>query len=73
LHDAVALEARGRPTAVVLTRAFEHEAKLQRVALGADDLAVACITHPVSTLTADQIEARALEAAPQVVKILTGR
>jgi hypothetical protein len=51
---------------------FEHEAAVQRAALGMDALKPVVVTHPLSTLTAEQLDARAREAAPQVVAILTG-
>ena len=55
-----------------MTRAFLHEAEVQRAALGAERLQAAVITHPLSTLTDDDIAARAAEAARQVADILTG-
>ncbi|MBA2528364.1 MAG: hypothetical protein H0V19_00110 [Euzebyales bacterium] len=42
------------------------------MALGMPDLAPAIIPHPLSTLTADEIAARAAAAAPQVEAILLG-
>ena len=70
MHDAVGLEERGVPTAVIITAAFAREAEVQRAALGADQLEPAVITHPLSTLPQDQIQARAEEAAPQIQRIL---
>ncbi len=72
MHDAVALEERGVPAAVVVTEAFLHEARVQRAALGMEALEPAVIAHPLSTLTEGEIEGRAREAAPQVRKILLG-
>ncbi|MDA1092409.1 MAG: hypothetical protein O3A25_03925 [Acidobacteria bacterium] len=71
MHDAIGLEQRGVPTAAIITAAFVHEADVQRAALGATGLAAVVITHPLSTLTDTEIQARAEEAAPQVVAILT--
>jgi hypothetical protein len=50
-----------------VTTVFEHEAAVQRAALGMDGLEPVVVTHPLSTLTADQLDARAREAAPKVV------
>ena len=72
MHDAVALEALGAPTAVIVTGVFLHEAHVQRAALGMDSLEPAVIAHPLSTISDEEIEARAREAAPQVRKILLG-
>ena len=44
---------------------------MQREALGAQDLEPVVITHPLSTLTADEIAARAVEAAAGVRQVLT--
>lgn len=63
MHDGVELESRGVPTAVVVTGAFLHEATVQRRALGMTDLEPVVIEHPLSTLTEDEIEARAAAAA----------
>ncbi len=59
------------PTAVIVTDAFLREAHVQREALGAESLDPVVITHPLSTLTADQIAARAVEAAAGVRQTLT--
>jgi hypothetical protein len=73
MHDGVRLEALNRPTAVVVTSEFLHEAEVQRAALGMDALVPAVIEHPLSTLTEAEIEARAADAAAQAVRIWLGR
>jgi hypothetical protein len=73
MHDGVQLEALNRPTAVVVTAEFLHEAEAQRAALGMDTLAPVVIQHPLSTLTDAEIEARAADAATQAVTIWLGR
>lgn len=55
-----------------MTTVFEHEAAVQRDALGMTALRPVVVTHPLSTLTAEQLDARAREAAPQVVAIWQG-
>ena len=70
MHDAVALEERGVPTAVIVTDAFLHEADVQRAALGAELLEPVVITHPLSTLTDEEIAVRAAEAVARVKQIL---
>jgi len=63
----------GRPTAVIVTTEFLHEAEVQRDALGMRDLVPAVIDHPLSTLTEAEIEARATQAASQCIAIWLGR
>jgi len=72
MHDAVSLERKGAPTAVVVTKVFLHEAHVQRAALGMDGLDPVVIEHPLSTLPDEEISARASDAARQAVKILLG-
>ena len=59
----------GRPTAVIVTTEFLHEAEVQRDALGMHELAAAVIDHPLSTLTDVEIEARAEQAAGQCINL----
>lgn len=72
MHDGVALEEKGLPTAVVVTSEFVHEAHAQRAALGMEALAPVVITHPLSTLTEEEIAGRAAEAAEQALRIWNG-
>jgi hypothetical protein len=72
MHDGIAFEALSRPTAVVVTAEFQHEAAMQRDALGMPDLAPAVIDHPLSTLTEAEIARRADQAAAQCVAIWLG-
>jgi hypothetical protein len=61
----VSLEALGRPTAVIVTTEFLHEARMQRDSLGMPDLAPVVISHPLSTLTDAEIDQRAEQAISQ--------
>ena len=71
MHDTARLEQRGIPAAVIVTAAFLGEAETQRAALGADGLEPVVITHPLSTLSEDEIADRAREAAAQLDRVLT--
>jgi hypothetical protein len=62
-----------RPTAVIVTTEFVHEAEVQRDALGMRDLAPVVIDHPLSTLTEAEIEARAAQAAAGCIAVWLGR
>jgi hypothetical protein len=68
MHDAIRLEAAGVPTAVIVTTVFEHEARVQREALGMTDLVPVIVAHPLSTLSSDELDRRASEALDQVLK-----
>ena len=72
MHDAVALEQRGVPTAVVVTSDFVVEARTQVDALGMVDLQPAVIDHPLSTLSDEDIERRADQAFDQVRAVWLG-
>lgn len=73
MHDGVRLEASGRPTTVIVTTEFLHEAEVQREALGMRDIAPVVIEHPLSTLTEEEIGQRARRAAGGCVDIWIGR
>jgi hypothetical protein len=73
MHDGVHLEQLGVPTAVIVTETFLHEAHVQRAALGMEDIDPVVIEHPLSTISDDEIAARAAAAAPRVKRILTGK
>lgn len=73
MHDAVELETRGIPAAVIVTSGFVHEAAVQRAALGMPGLEPVVIAHPLSTISAEEIATRAGEAARQALARWTGR
>jgi hypothetical protein len=73
MHDGVTFESLGRPTAVVVTKEFEHEAHVQRTALGMEGLDPVVITHPLSTLTDEEIDHRVRETVDQLERVWTGR
>jgi hypothetical protein len=69
VNDAVRLEAAGLPTVAIVTTEFEHEARLQRESRGMAGLEPAVATHPISSLTLEQLDDRAAEIAPQARRI----
>ena len=72
MHDAIELEARGIPTAVIVTSEFVREAGVQRAALGMTGIVPVVIAHPLSSLTDGEIAARAAAALPQVIAAWQG-
>jgi hypothetical protein len=69
MHDTVMLEAKGRPTAVIVTSEFLLEAETQRDALGMAGLHAVVITHPLSSLTDEEIGQRIEQALPQIERV----
>jgi hypothetical protein len=57
---------------VIVTTVFLHEAQVQRDALGMTDLHPVVIQHPLSTLTDEEIDLRAQEAATQCAHVWLG-
>lgn len=71
VNDAIQLEQRGIPSAVIVTTEFEREATLQRLARGMNGLEPIVITHPISSLAAEHLRQRSTEVAPQALSIWT--
>ena len=71
MHDAVGLEERGTPTAVIVTSAFVGEVEVLSAALGVATLSPVVISHPLSTLSESEIHARAEEAVSSLPPVLT--
>jgi len=72
MHDSVALEGKGLPTAVIVTTEFLLEARTQRDALGMTALEPVVIAHPLSSLTDEEIARRVDEALPRVERAWLG-
>ncbi len=72
MHDGFSLETLGVPTAVIVTTAFLHEAKVQRAALGMAGLAPVVVEHPLSSISEEEIRSRAADALGQVVRVWQG-
>jgi hypothetical protein len=71
VHDAVRLERRGIPTAVVGTEPFVDEALEQARVLGRPDFRIVTVAHPVQLLTGEALDALADGAYAAVVARLT--
>jgi len=72
MHDGMSLEAMGIPTAVIITTEFVREAEVQRAALGMNALEPVVIQHPLSTLSEEEIRARASGALASIAAVLRG-
>jgi hypothetical protein len=72
MHDGFSLESLGVPTAVIVTSEFVHEARVQREALGMTGLVPVVIQHPLSSISDEEIRARAAQALEQVLGVWRG-
>ena len=72
MHDTVMLEAKGCPTAVIVTSEFVLEAETQRDALGMRGLGPVVVKHPLSSLTDEEIGRRIEQALPQIERAWLG-
>ena len=72
MHDSVMLESAGRPTAVIVTSEFVLEAETQRDALGMTGLEPVVITHPLSSLTDEEIARRVEQVLPKIERAWLG-
>jgi hypothetical protein len=72
MHDGISLESLGVPTAVIVTRTFLHEAKVQREALGMKGIVPVVIDHPLSSISDEEIGARAAQALGQALGVWKG-
>jgi riboflavin biosynthesis pyrimidine reductase len=70
VHDAVRLEGRGIPTAVVGTEPFLDEALEQSRVLGMSNYPVVLVPHPVQLLTDAELRTLADEAFPRIERLL---
>lgn len=72
MHDGISLESLGVPTAVIVTTTFLHEARVQREALGMTGLVPVVIEHPLSSISDEEIRARAAQALGQAIGVWQG-
>jgi hypothetical protein len=73
MHDGISLESLGVPTAVIVTTTFLHEARVQREALGMAGIVPVVIDHPLSSISEEEIRARATQALGQAIGIWQGK
>ena len=59
------------PTAVICTDQFIESARAQAEICGNPGYPFVVVPHPIGSLTAAELRARAKAAAPQVIEILT--
>jgi hypothetical protein len=68
--DGTIFERKGIQTAAILTDTFRRPGDAMARVQGFANYQYALISHPISSLDAEQIRERALQALPQVLSIL---
>ena len=68
--DGILFEKVGVPAASIVTDVFEHTAAAMAQAWGVPSYKFLMMPHPIANLTEAQLDQRAREMAPEVVKLL---
>ncbi len=71
--DAIELEKKGKPVAVLVTEALKPNAAATATKLGAADYSVITVPHPIASLLREEIRDIAQHVAPSVVRVLLGK
>jgi hypothetical protein len=70
LLDGVTLEQQGLPAATIITSVFVDTARAYTKLLGVPDFPYLVCQHPITSVGADDLRARARALAPQVRRLL---
>ena len=73
MHDGITLEKKGIPTAVICTDPFVTSAKAMSVICGIPEYPYVVIPHPLGSLEPEKLRQRAIQASPDILRILLGR
>ncbi len=68
--DGIVFEKAGIPAASIVTDVFEGTGRAMAVAWGVPNYKFLALPHPIANLTDAQLEQRAREIAPEIVKLL---
>lgn len=71
MHDAVLLEARGVPAALVVTEPFAAVAARFAPTVGVPDYPSAAVPHPISSVGDDELRKYAAAITGEVADLLT--
>lgn len=73
MHDAISLEKKGVPAAVICTEPFVSSANAMAKLGGISDYPYVVVPHPLGSLTTEALRQRAVQAAPEVLRILLAK
>ena len=68
--DGILFEKRGVPSASIVTDVFETTGRAMAEAWGVPRYKFLAMPHPIANLTESELDQRAREIAPEVVKLL---
>jgi hypothetical protein len=68
--DGILLEKNGVPSASIVTDVFEKTGRAMAEQWGQPTYKFLAMPHPIANLTEEQLDQRAREMAPEVVKLL---
>jgi len=68
--DGILFEKVGMPAASIVTDVFEATGRAMAQAWGVPDYKFLAMPHPIANLTEVQLDQRAREIAPEIVKLL---
>ncbi len=70
MHDGIELEKKGVPAAVICTEPFVSSGKAMSKLGGIPDYPFVVLPHPLGSMTPEGLRERAIQAAPEVLRIL---
>ena len=68
--DSIVFEQQGMPAASIITDVFLKTGNAMARTWGLKDFRFLAMPHPIANLTSEQLDQRAREITPQVVKLL---
>ena len=72
IRDSIALEKLGIPSAAIITTEFVRETELTRQAVGMKSLEPVVISHPVSSITPEEVAHRVAQIKEQAQQVWLG-
>ena len=73
MHDAIEFEKKNVPAAVICTEPFISSAKAMSKIGGIPDYPFVVVPHPLGSLGPEALRQRAVQAAPDVLRILLAK
>ena len=73
MHDGISFEKKGIPAAVICTEPFVSSGKAMSKLGGIPNYPFVVLPHPLGSLTPEGLREKAMQAAPEVLRILLAR
>ncbi len=68
--DSIVFEQQGLPSASIITDLFKRTGEAMARAWGLEEFRFLSMPHPIANLTGDELDQRARDIVPEVVKLL---